>query len=95
MQRILVIRGGAVGDFIVTLPTIAALRQVCPQAVIEILGHASRAILACHPSYADSISDLENWELHRLWNPNATLSDRFGAYLGSFDWIISYLSADR
>ena len=36
-QRILVIRGGAIGDFILTLPVLAALRDRFPQAEIEVL----------------------------------------------------------
>ncbi len=36
--KILVIRGGAIGDFILTLPAIAALRQRFPWAQLEVLG---------------------------------------------------------
>ena len=55
MQRILVIRGGAVGDMIVTLPALDALRQAFPRAIIELLGNPQRAILAQHPRYVDHI----------------------------------------
>ena len=37
--RILVIRGGAIGDFILTLPAIAALRRRFSDAHIEVLGY--------------------------------------------------------
>ena len=37
--RILVIRGGAIGDFILTLPVLAALRQQFPGAHLEVLGY--------------------------------------------------------
>ena len=36
--RILVIRGGAIGDFILTLPVLAALRERFPVVEIEVLG---------------------------------------------------------
>jgi heptosyltransferase-2 len=36
--KILVIRGGAIGDFILTLPAIAAMRSQFPQAHLEVLG---------------------------------------------------------
>ncbi len=91
MQRLLVIRGGAVGDFIVTLPVLAALRHAFPQAFIELLGHPSRAQLASHPHYADRITDLEAWELYRLFQPNPTVSERLASYLNSFDLIVAYL----
>ena len=44
--KILVIRGGAIGDFILTLPAIAALRNQFPQAHLEILGYPHIAQLA-------------------------------------------------
>src|SRR5215510_16409295 len=55
MQRMLVIRGGAVGDLIVTLPALGALRRAFPHATIELLGNPSRAILAQHPHYVDGV----------------------------------------
>ena len=39
MNRILVIRGGAIGDFILTLPALKALRDSMPHAHVEILGY--------------------------------------------------------
>ena len=39
MKRILVIRGGAIGDFILTLPAVKLLRDNFPSAHIEILGY--------------------------------------------------------
>jgi hypothetical protein len=44
--RILVIRGGAIGDFILTLPAIAALRRQFPAAHLEVLGYPHIAQLA-------------------------------------------------
>jgi heptosyltransferase-2 len=91
MQRMLVIRGGAVGDLIVTLPTLGALRQAFPHATIELLGHPSRAILAQHPSYVDRVIDLERWDLYRLFSQRPTLSQGLAAFLHSFELILSYL----
>ena len=44
--RILVLRGGAIGDFIVTLPVFRALRRRWPEAFIEIAGYPHIAELA-------------------------------------------------
>ena len=93
MQRLLVIRGGAVGDMIVTLPALGALRQAFPQATLELLGNPSRAILARHPHYADGITDLERWDLYRLFSQHPTLSEAMAAFLSSFECILSYLPA--
>ena len=38
-NRILVIRGGAIGDFILTLPVLSALRQQFPETQIEVIGY--------------------------------------------------------
>jgi len=91
MQRILVIRGGAVGDTIVTLPALGALRQAFPEAMIELLGNPQRAVLAQHPHYVDSITDLERWDLYRLFSQHPTLSQAMGAFLSACALILSYL----
>jgi heptosyltransferase III len=91
MQRMLVIRGGAVGDTIVTLPALGALRQAFPRATIELLGHPPRAVLAQHPHYVDGISDLERWDLYRLFSPYPTPSEAMVTFLSACELILSYL----
>jgi heptosyltransferase III len=91
MQRMLVIRGGAVGDLIVTLPALGALRQAFPHATIELLGNPSRAILAQHPRYVDRVIDLERWDLYRLFSQQPTISQSLATCLRSFALILSYL----
>jgi len=39
LRRLLVIRGGAIGDFILTLPALKALRDAYPNTHLEILGY--------------------------------------------------------
>ncbi len=91
INRLLIIRGGAVGDFIVTLPVLGALRQTFPQAWLEVLGHSSRTLLADHPCYADQVTDLESLDVYRLFQREATVSSRLQTYLHSFDLIVAYL----
>ena len=91
MQRMLVIRGGAVGDLIVTLPALGTLRQAFPHAMIELLGNPSRAILAQHPRYVDRVIDLERWDLYRLFSQQPTISQSLATFLSSFELILSYL----
>ena len=59
MKRILVIRGGAIGDFILTLPALKALRDAYPSAHIEILGYKNIAVLAEHRFYAQAVRSIE------------------------------------
>src|SRR5262245_38243303 len=91
MQRLLVIRGGAVGDMIVTLPALGALRQAFPCATIEFLGNPSRAILAQHPRYVDRITDPERWDLYRLFSQSPTVSAALATFLSTRELILSYL----
>ena len=93
MQRILVIRGGAVGDMIVTLPALRALRRAFPRATIELLGNPRRAILAQHPHYVNRIIDLERGDLYRLFSQSPAISEALAAFLNSFAFILSYLPA--
>jgi heptosyltransferase-2 len=91
MQRILVIRGGAIGDLIVTLPALGGLRQMWAHATMALLSNPSRAILAQHPCYADRVIDLERWDFYRLFSQPATISAGLATFLSSFDLILSYL----
>jgi ADP-heptose:LPS heptosyltransferase len=90
ISRLLIMRGGAVGDFVVTLPVIGALRRTFPYAWIEVLGHPSRILLADHPRYADRVTDLESLDIYRLFQPNAAVSSRLETYLQSFDVVVAY-----
>jgi heptosyltransferase-2 len=95
MQHLLVIRGGAVGDVILTLPALRALRQACPHAVLEVMGDPSRLALARHPAYSVHCTDLDSWDLYRLFHPTARASESLMAYLRSFDAIIAYLPGNN
>ena len=59
MKRILVIRGGAIGDFVLTLPAIKLLRDAFPDARLEILGYKHIAALAENRFYADATRSIE------------------------------------
>lgn len=93
MQRILVLRGGAVGDLIVTLPAVRALREAFPGVPLELVGHAPRAILAHHPLYAEHVVDMERWELYRLFQDRPTVPAAMAAFLGRFTCVLSYIPA--
>ena len=93
MQRVLVMRGGAVGDVICTLPALGALRLAFPDARIDVMGDAKRLCLARHPAYADAVIDAEQREIHRLFSGEPRVPQQLAAYLSSFDLILSYLPA--
>jgi heptosyltransferase III len=91
MPRILVIRGGAIGDFILTLPAIRLLRDHIPNAQIEILGYKPIIELAVAAGIADSTRSLEHASMARLFVPRADPGDALRDYLRSFNLIVSYL----
>jgi ADP-heptose:LPS heptosyltransferase len=91
MERILVIRGGAIGDFILTLPALKALRDARPNAYIEILGYKHIAVLAENRFYAQAVRSIEYGPLARFFAGNSELPTELADYFAGFDLIISYL----
>jgi ADP-heptose:LPS heptosyltransferase len=91
MDRILVIRGGAIGDFILTLPALKALRDSMPHAHIEILGYKHIAVLAENRFYAQAVRSIEYAPLAKFFASNPELPADLADYFASFDLIISYL----
>src|SRR5213592_306186 len=91
MNRVLVIRGGAIGDFILTLPALKALRDAYPFAHIEILGYKHIAALAENRFYAQAVRSIEYGPLARFFARNSELPAELAGYFASFDLIVSYL----
>ena len=55
MRKILVLRGGALGDFIVTLPALALLRRRWPESRIELAGNAVAAEIGRREGLLDAV----------------------------------------
>ena len=91
MSRILVIRGGALGDFILTLPAIRLLRDGFPGAHLEILGYPQIASLAEMSGWADATRSIEYGPLSSFFTPAGELAADLVRYFTSFDQIVSYL----
>jgi heptosyltransferase-2 len=91
MNRILVIRGGAIGDFILTLPALKALRDAHPHAHIEILGYKHIAVLAEKRFYAQAVRSIEYGPLSSFFAKNSDLPAELANYFAAFDLVINYL----
>ncbi|MEP6956897.1 MAG: glycosyltransferase family 9 protein, partial [Chthoniobacterales bacterium] len=91
MKRLLVIRGGAIGDFVLTLPAIRLLRDAWPGARLEILGNKHIVVLAENRFYADAARSIEYGPLASFFAKGAELPEELCQYFGSFDLIVSYL----
>ena len=89
--RILVIRGGAIGDFILTLPALRLLRENIPGCQLEVLGYPGIAELAVRAELADATRSLGHRDMALLFVPGAAISDEVTSYLRSFNLVVSYL----
>ena len=90
MRTILVLRGGALGDFIVTLPALAWLRQRWPAARIELVGNTTAAALAT----ARGLIDAAHSQHDRRWGalfapPDTPLPSDLAAWLARFDLVFN------
>ena len=89
--RILVIRGGAIGDFILTLPAIRLLREAFPAAHLEIVGYRHIIALAEGRGYADATRSIEYGAMAGFFARRGTLAPEMVEYFASFQQIVSFL----
>ncbi len=89
--KILVIRGGAIGDFILTLPAIAALRRQFPDAHLEVLGYPHIAQLALAGGFVNRVQSIEAQALAGFFARGGVLSPDLAEYFSEFDLVVSYL----
>ncbi|MEQ1748397.1 MAG: glycosyltransferase family 9 protein [Prosthecobacter sp.] len=89
--RVLVIRGGAIGDFILTLPAIRLLRENIANCHLEALGYPGIVELAKHAGLADATRSLEHRTMASLFAPGASIDPALLEYLRSFNLVVSYL----
>ena len=89
--RVLVIRGGAIGDFILTLPAIRLLRENIADCHLEVLGYPGIIDLAVTAGLADATRSLEHRTMAPLFARGATIDEGVCDYLRSFNLVVSYL----
>lgn len=87
-MRILVLRGGAVGDFIVTLPCLRLLRERWPDAYIAWIGNARAAALAYGPDGIDEIHSQDAARWSALGEPGRDAA--LDAWLRGFDLAVVF-----
>ncbi len=88
MRNVLVIRGGAVGDFVLTLPVFEAIRTRYPDARVDILGYPAIAELAVGRRHAHAARRVDAVEWAALFAPQGELRDAERAWLRSFDTVV-------
>jgi ADP-heptose:LPS heptosyltransferase len=83
--RILVVHQGALGDFILALPAVKALREFLHPAWMEMMGHPRILALAHSYPYADAITDINRADMAPFFLEDATLPAGMCRHLGRFD----------
>jgi len=89
--RVLVIRGGAIGDFILTLPAIRLIRETITGCHLEVLGYPGIMELAVKAGLADATRSLEHRSMALLFAKGAAIDPALVEYLLSFNVVVSYL----
>lgn len=89
MRKILFLRGGALGDFIVTLPALLSLRQRWPEAELELSGNTVAAQLAVNRGLIDKAHSQHEARWAALYD-GTPLSEDFSRWLTGFDLVVSY-----
>ncbi|MBI5692701.1 MAG: glycosyltransferase family 9 protein [Verrucomicrobia bacterium] len=89
MRKILVLRGGALGDFIVTLPALSLLRTRWPQAEVHLVGNATAATLAFHRGLLTAVHSQHEGRWAAL-HGEGPLPPEFAAWLTDFDLILNF-----
>jgi len=89
--RFLILRGGGIGDFVVTLPVLQALRTQWPGAEIELWGYPHIAELAVVGGLAQTVVSLEQADMSRFFVPEPRFTDAQVETIRSFDLLFNYL----
>ena len=89
--RFLIIRGGAIGDFILTVPVIAAVRERWRNAHIEVLSYPHIAQLAVAPELLNGVREISDRGVATFFAHRGELDRDFRSYFGQFQQIVSFL----
>ncbi len=90
-MRVLILRGGALGDFIMTLPALQAIREADATGWITVIGYPHIAGLAQAGGLADEVRSLDEVGMARFFSWKPEFTEEQVAFVSSFDLVISYL----
>ena len=89
-QTILMIRAGALGDCLLMLPTLHALRAHFPQARIDVMGYPPRWAWVLGRGLVDMVHTIERPGMHLLFGEGIEAPAALKSFLGAYDVILSY-----
>jgi ADP-heptose:LPS heptosyltransferase len=84
------IRAGALGDCLLMLPALHALRAHFPQAQIDVMGYPSRWEWVLGRGLVDTVHTIERLGMHLLFSEGLDVPGHLRSFLGAYDIILSY-----
>jgi ADP-heptose:LPS heptosyltransferase len=90
VQSILVIHQGALGDFILTLPSLETLRKTFPQAKLVIIGYPRILELVGQRFYAEGILSIDQRGMSSFFMRGGPLDPFLSQLFGQFDLIVVF-----
>jgi heptosyltransferase III len=88
---ILVLRGGAIGDFILTLPALQALRARWPGAHLELIGYPHIARLALPGGWVQRLHALDRAGVAQLFSRRPRIEPPLSTMISDSDFVLTYL----
>lgn len=85
------LRRGALGDFILTLPAITALRRRWPGVYIELAGRCEMAEPAVAAGLVDAVTSVDSARLAPFFLPSPALPSAERKWIRSFDIVVCFL----
>jgi len=82
------IRGGAIGDFILTLPVLEAIRRNDDAAEVEVLGYPAIAEMVVGRRLADAARRVDGVEWAALFSASGELAETEREYIAGFDRVV-------
>jgi ADP-heptose:LPS heptosyltransferase len=89
-QTILMIRAGALGDCLLMLPTLHALRAHFPQARIDVMGYPQRWEWVLGRGLVDTVHTIERPGMHLLFCEGLETPEPLKSFLSAYDVVLSY-----
>lgn len=90
VRSMLIIHQGALGDFILTLPTLSALREAFPQAKTVMMGYPRILQLAAGRFYADEIVSVDQKGMATFFVREGILDRDLSQYFSGFDLLVVF-----
>jgi heptosyltransferase III len=85
-----VIRAGALGDCLLMLPALSALRAHFPHARIDVMGYPERWEWVLERDLVDAVHTIERPGMHLLFCEGIEVPGPLKSFLGAYDVILSY-----